>query len=459
MGSTRARTFARISSVEQPPSKPKQLDTAVVLGGSVAGLMAARVLADHAHSVVVIERDEASDDAPRRGVPHGTQLHTLLPGGRRQIDRWFPRFTEEALAAGAVWASAEQRSTYIDGVRKVRGSDADIITATRPFIEGQLRRRLLAVPNVKTITGRATGLTFDDSAVTAVRYESGGTAGVEPASFVVDAMGRSSRLSDWLEAGGWDRPPMIRQVTGINYATALFCRTPEPAERTASFALCSTEFGGDLAGAVFFAVENDRWMVMMGGYGDLRPGRTAEDMIRRCRADFPADFGRVVANGIIGEVLTYRQADSRRREFAAAANLPARLVAVGDAVASFNPIYGQGMSSAALHASCLSMFLRSDPALYAPAQHFFDLQRVVVDAAWSVSAGPATAGRRDRVTSWLTRQIVDATVVDTKVARVFEDVTHMVRHPDHLAAPAVLRRLLSAQRRRRPAPTAPMRSL
>jgi 2-polyprenyl-6-methoxyphenol hydroxylase-like FAD-dependent oxidoreductase len=465
MASSKARTFARIGSTEPPPGAPPQLDTAVVLGGSIAGMMAARVLADHAQTVVVVERDAPStDNSPRHGVPQGTQVHALLPGGNRQMERWFPGFTAEAVAAGAFPATAEQRAAYIDGVPKVRGSSVDMLTATRPFIERQIRRRLLALPNVKALTARVTGLEFSDAAVTAVRYESGGTAGVEPASFVVDAMGRASRLSDWLEAAGWDRPPMTRQITGINYATAFFRRPPGPPTLNAVLALCSAKVGGDLGGATFAAVEDGRWIVMMGGYGECRPGNTIEDMIRRCRRDFPAEFGRVVDNELVSDVVNYRQADSRRRDFAAATHFPARLVAVGDAVASFNPIYGQGMSSAALHASCLSMFLHSGQDLDAAARHFFDLQQVVVDAAWGISTGgdlarPAVVAPRPRgyrFTSWLSQQIIDATVTDARVSRLFDEVTHMVRHPDELAAPAVLSRALAARRHRRPAPAAPL---
>jgi 2-polyprenyl-6-methoxyphenol hydroxylase-like FAD-dependent oxidoreductase len=465
MASSKARTFARIGSTERPTGAPRRLETAVVLGGSVAGLMAARVLADHARTVVVVERDELTQGGSlRRGVPQGTQVHVLLSGGNRQMERWFPGFTAEAVAAGAVRSTAAQRDAYLDGVRKVRGSQTEGLTATRPFFEDRLRRRLLALPNVKTITGRATGLEFSATAVTAVRYESDGTPGVEPASFVVDAMGRSSRLSDWLEAAGWDRPPMTRQITGINYATALFHRPPGELAQVAALALCSPEVGGDLAGVTFSAVEDDRWIVMMGGYGDCRPGHTAEDMIRRCRQDFPAEFGRVVGNELVRDVVTYRQADSRRRDYAAVSRLPARLVAVGDAVASFNPIYGQGMSSAALHSSCLDLFLRSDHDLDAAARHFFDLQRVVVDAAWGISTGgdlarpsvTAPRPRGHRVRSWLTGRIVGATVTDPRVGRVFDEVTHMVRHPDELATAAVLGRALTARRNRRPAPTAPL---
>ncbi|PRY31813.1 FAD-dependent oxidoreductase [Pseudosporangium ferrugineum] len=460
-----ARTFATIGSVEPPTGAPAGLDRVVVLGGSMAGLLAARVLADHAATVVVIERDTLTDVvAPRRGVPQGTQVHALLQAGGRQLERWFPGFDAGARAAGAQPISPQQWASYTDGVRKPVAPIGDALTATRPFLEQQVRERVRELPNVKIINGRVTGLDFNATEVTGVRYESDGDGGHEPADLVVDATGRASKVSDWLTAAGWDAPPMTRQITGINYATAFFRRPPGRPDIGAALCALTPAKGGDLAGVAFSAVENDRWIVMMGGYGTCRPGETAEDLIRRCRQDFPEPFGRAVSHGIIGDVITYRQADSRRRDWAKAGRLPARLLAVGDAVASFNPIYGQGMSSAALHASCLSMFLRSGPDLTAPARPFFDLQQVVVDAAWATS----TAGDRarpsinlpprglERVRASLAGMVVEATTVDPVLALGFAKVTQMIEHPAVLATPGSLWRAWRARSVPRPRPVPPL---
>ena len=125
-------------------------------------------------------------------------------------------------------------------------------------------------------------------------------------------------------------------------------------------------------------------------YGDNQPSRSIEAFRSTC-AKMPTIFGEEVSGGVSRETLTYHQAESRRRGFAGVAHFPARLVSVGDAVASFNAVYGQGITSAALHASCLSDYLVGDPAFGMPAVEFFALQEVVVDAAWTISAGGDTA--------------------------------------------------------------------
>lgn len=452
-----ATVFARLSNPNPPTDPQVVLDTAVVLGGSIAGLVAARVLSDHAATVIVIERDDPGEGAESRpGVPHANQAHALLAGGLIQLERWFPGFTEQALTAGACAAPLSARRFYFEGVLRAGGSQATMLTATRPFFEAQIRRHTLSLPNVKTTRARVTGLEFDAGAVTGVRYESGGEEGVELAEFVVDAMGRSSRLSEWLEQAGWERPAVQRTKVDLNYACALLRREDGP-EVSAVMALRAPGNSAGVAGAVLHRVEGGRWLIGMGGYVDSRPGRTAEDLVRRCKTEFPPEFGQVADNEILGEIRSWRQADSLRRDFHALTRMPARLVAMGDAVAATNPTYGQGMASATLQASCLSEYLRSDPDLSKPAREFFALQKVVVDAVWRTASGadlawPHVDGpypRGYRLIRWINSQIHPASRLDPEIARRVDEVMFMIKHPISLVAPATLIRAIRAKRRAR----------
>ncbi|GIJ41631.1 FAD-dependent oxidoreductase [Micromonospora andamanensis] len=453
-----ARVFAALNAVRPPDQASPVMDKAVVIGGSIAGMLAARVLSDHAESVVVVDRDDLQTTGRRPGVPQGTQLHALLPGGFLQLEQLFPGFREQALAQGAIEAPPAARRNYLDGrLKVVVPDDADSLAGSRPLLESLIRQQVLRLPNVKTVTARATGLVFDGPVTTGVRCEVGGSPGVEHADLVVDAMGRSSRLSDWLAEAGWERPPLRRMTVHLNYATALFRRHEAHPEHAVVLALHSPTRSVDVAGAAFFAIEDGRWMAMMAGYGENRPGRTAEDFVRRLREQFPPEFAVVADSEILGDVQTYRHADSRRRDFHALTRLPAGLVSVGDAVASFNPVYGQGITAAALHSACLASYLRSGPDLSLPARHFFALQKIVVDAAWSISTsadlalphvdGPYPRGYR--LSSWVSRQIVAATVTDVVTARRFNDVVSMRKHPGSLASPKVILDALRANRRAR----------
>ena len=467
-----AGRFAMISTPVPPSGARVLLRRAVVLGGSVAGLMAARVLSDHADQVLIVERDDlaaldlgderiAADPVgavgPRPGVPQGSQVHALLPAGQMQLERWFPGFVDEALAAGAVDPPAGTNRFYMDGELRAdppSGPAAQALISSRPFLEALIRHRVLARANVRTVRGRADGLEVTGGAVTGVRWIAEGSTEVvgEPADFVVDATGRSSRLGDWLAGHGYPRPPMQRMAIKLNYATALF-RRPADADVWTCISIANPGPGRTARIGGFTPIEGDRFTMLVSGYADDRPGRDAGDYRRRCVEDFPAEFG-AVATGAeqVGEVITYHQADSRRRDFHRLRRFPARLVAAGDAVASFNPVYGQGMTSAMLHASCLSRYLRRGPDLSRPARSYFADVKVVVDAAWQVSTtadlalphvdGPYPKGYR--LIRWGSGLVFKASMRDQAVNRRLGQVTTMLAHPSALTSPRFLLRALAA---------------
>ena len=451
--------FDELIRVDLPERTPVLFDTACVLGGSIAGLLAARVLADHARTVLIIERDQVNvDGRPRAGVPQGRQGHGLLPGGLAQIERWLPGFTAEVQDLGGVLAGPDQQLVYLDGHQQMPSPDARILLGSRPFLESRIRSRVLALPNVSSLPAQVTGLEYRDGAVSGVRYMADGLEKVTRAEFVVDAMGRASKLAEWVEQAGYDRPPLQRLRTGINYATAMFERPdkPDDLDLTAVLAQFSPSSPDGLAAGAVNAIEGDQWLVFLMAYGDNRPSKSIEAFRSMC-AKMPPIFAEAASGTVTREILTYHQADSRRRDFTGLSRFPGRLVSVGDAVASFNPIYGQGISSAALHASCLSKYLVGDPALNLPAAEFFALQEVAVDAAWTMSAG-GDAARLDAIEGaevpegvqrqrWAMDQLIRATLVDETVARAFSRVAFMLAHPFSLGDPALVERAIAANQR------------
>jgi 2-polyprenyl-6-methoxyphenol hydroxylase-like FAD-dependent oxidoreductase len=453
--------FDRLCRTDRPAHTSVLFDTACVLGGSIAGLLAARVLADHARTVLIIERDVVNTDGnPRAGVPHDRQGHVLLPGGRAQIERWLPGVTREAQDRGGVLVGPQQQAVYLGDRQQMQNRETPFLAGTRPFLESRIRSRVLALPNVSTLSARATGLAFRDDMVHAVRYVADRDEQTINVDFVVDAMGRSSKLSDWVEQAGFQRPQLQRLRTDINYATALFERPQDPGELSLACALArcggpSAPDGVALGGVV--AVEGDQWIVMLMAYEPDRPPASIEAFRSTC-AKLPPVFGHAVAGPVTREIQTYRQADSRRRDFAELNRFPARLVSVGDAVASFNPIHGQGISSAALHASCLSDYLIATPQLGRAATEFFELQAVVTDAAWALSAGE-DAARLDAIGGvdvpedvarqrWALDQVLQATLIDQSIAEAFTAVSFMLAHPSSLAEPALVQRAIAANARR-----------
>ncbi|MFB7450902.1 hypothetical protein [Streptomyces sp. NPDC056194] len=440
---------------------------AVVLGGSFAGLLAARVLSDFAEEVVVVEPDLLEGgDGTGPGAPHRRQLHALLAMGHTQIERFFPGITREMVSGGARLGRGDEVRFYVDGVLKAPVADARMLGATRPFVETHVRRRVTALDNVRIEPATGRGLLLQGGRVVGARLaaasvpqvgdaEAAGTSEGDEydvrADLVVDAMGRSSRLGNWLAAEGWGQAPVDRMRVDLGYATARFARgrelpdtviahsTPGPASDYQP-AVCEP---GALA-----AVEDDAWSVVLAGYAGHRPGRDRAEFLarmRRCVAPLREIADRCE---MLGAVEPFHFRESRRRRFTDLTKFPGGLVVLGDAMATVNPVYGQGLTLATLQASSLHVHLRSGASPHDPAWDYFRRAAVVVDAAWQLSttadlAQPHVTGpypRGYRFLRWAGDHITTASVRDARVNRTYMDVVHMRRHPKALTGPRVLAR-------------------
>ncbi|MFD0356238.1 FAD-dependent oxidoreductase [Streptomyces sp. NPDC127110] len=434
----------------------------VVLGGSIAGLAATRALRGQGLAVTVVEPDGLATTGARGGVPQGGQLHALLDMGRTQAERWFPGLSKDLVADGAVLGSGDEIQLYENGTRKVSVPGNELIGVSRTLLEDHIRRRTVLDDGVSVMVGRACGLDIRGGRVAAVRVRTPGSADVTvvPADAVVDATGRSSRLTSWLGAEGWPEPPADRMRIDLGYATARFRRGGElpgvsvahqlPGAAAAAAGAAEQPDTGAMA-----AVEGDQWMAVIVAYAERRPSRDPAEFLRRMREMEAGPFG-VVADrcAMIGDVETYGMSHSLRRNWWALDRLPGGLFVAGDAVASFNPVYGQGMTSAFLHASCLAAHLRKGADLHAPAHAYFHHVRVVVDAAWEVSTlsdlaqphvtGPYPRGYRmaRKMADWMAR----ASTTDAWVNERFLDVVNMRRRPAALRTPEFWWRVAAALR-------------
>ncbi|MFC8981170.1 FAD-dependent oxidoreductase [Streptomyces sp. NPDC057411] len=419
---------------------------AIVMGGSYAGLFAARVLSAYADEVVVLEPDVIGSDGVGRRTPQRHQLHALLSMGHTQLERWFPGITDELVKDGALLGEGADVQFYLDGRLKAQADGTRMLGATRPFLESRLRRRVAALENVRISGARAADIVLREGRVVGVTTEAPGDASGDEtfdADLVVDAMGRNSPLGDWLVRHGWEGAPVDSMRIDLGYATALFRRGDELGSTViahsspgpASDYLPTVTEPGALA-----AVEGDRWSVVLAGYADHRPGPDREEFLRRMRRC--VDPVRTVADAceMIGEVRPYRFVESRRRVHSRLDRFPGGLVVVGDALASVNPVYGQGLTLASLEANALGAYLRATPSLREPAWGYFRLAETVVDAAWQLStaadlAQPHVTGpypRGYRVQKWVADRLTEASVLDSAVNTRYMGVVNMELPPKAL---------------------------
>jgi 2-polyprenyl-6-methoxyphenol hydroxylase-like FAD-dependent oxidoreductase len=435
---------------------------AIIVGGSIAGLAAARVLSDHFERVTILERDELPADAgPRRGVPQGRHAHALLAGGARAIAEMFPGIMEELVGRGAAVIEFNQGRWYqAGGYRASCLIERKVVSASRPFIEQAVRERVEALPNVGFERGVAVErLLGYGGRVTGVQAFDGSVSSAIDADLVVDCTGRASRGTLWMEELGYAAPTVAEVECQMRYATVVLPRRSDDLD--ADFAVIIESPPSGKRAAFVMPIEGDRWIATIAsGYGAEPP--TDETSFRAAAAALPSPELDLVLRtmGDLGPVATHRLQSSKRRRYERLRDVPAGFLALGDAICSFNPIYGQGMSSAVLQAvelgACLASYGNGSELVKA----FYQRAAKVIATPWQIAVGadfayPETMGPKpvgtDLVNRYLER-VLTAAQVSPEVNTRMIMVQNLLASPSTLLRPSVVRSVRKANReaRRRP---------
>jgi 2-polyprenyl-6-methoxyphenol hydroxylase-like FAD-dependent oxidoreductase len=447
------------SSVSARPGAGQGGGRAVVIGASMGGLLAARVLSEAFDEVIVIDRDDLAGTGPRRGVPQGYQAHGILARGRRVLEDLFPGFTAELTAAGAVPVDLHDDIAWFNGTRRISGAPSDllILTVSRPFLEDYVRARVRRLPNVRLCGGyAAAGLlaSGDRRVVTGVRADRlgpGAARGELPADLaadlVVDATGRSNRGLAWLADLGYEPPREDRVHAAIVYATRTYARRgPLP---SGSAALVSALSPASPYSAVLIPVEGDRWILTLIGVGaDIPPADAAG--FRAFARHLPLDDLHHVIDHAepLDEPRRFRVPASVRRRYDRLAARPDGYLVIADALCAFNPVYAQGMSVAAIEALALRDCLRESRDDLP--RRFYARAAGLISVPWDMAAGgdlavPTTAGKRTlkiRVLNAYVARVLRAAETDPQVSLAFHRTANLLSPPRRLFAPRMLRRVL-----------------
>jgi 2-polyprenyl-6-methoxyphenol hydroxylase-like FAD-dependent oxidoreductase len=346
---------------------------AVVIGASLAGLCAARVLSDHFEHVAIYERDDLPDGPGNRtAVPQGRHVHLLMARGAAEFEGLFPGLLDDMVAAGVPILENRPDCIHFGAAGHVLGtahrlqSPFTAYVPSRPHLEWQIRTRTLAIPNVELIRRGVAEPWYEpaEERVIGVLLDAGDeSTGVE-ADLVVDAAGRGTRLPVWLEQWGFGRPREDTVDVGIAYATH---QVHIPDGLLQEKVVVAGASRAEPVGLGMLFYEDGNWGLTTFGTGKVEPPQNFAEMCDLADTILPERFARAIRQGTpLGDVAFHKYPASRWRRFDKMDRFPAGIIPFGDAVVSFNPTFGQGMTMTAIQAGNLQSALTEGEVNLAP---------------------------------------------------------------------------------------------
>ncbi|MFS0635362.1 FAD-dependent monooxygenase [Mesobacillus foraminis] len=440
-------------------SKTVTKNKAIIIGGSIAGKLAARVLSDFAEEVIIVEKDPKCEQRlPRTSVPQGFHGHALLKSGEEALEELFPGIVDELIADGAVPSDfASELSWYHHGSWKVQfKSGVSIIQQSRPFLEEHIQRRLELIPNISfQYETKVKGVVVKENRAIGVSLTTkNGNISELFADIVVDASGAGSATPRWLKELGLGVPHKTEVKVDLFYSSRKY---PSLSPKNGGSLLIYPNPPLQNLGGAIAQIEDNEWMVTLLGYGVKHPPFNDEQFINYTKQlDDQGIYDTIKDADPVTPVSFYRFPSLSRYHYDNMKHFPDGLIVIGDAFSRINPVFAQGMSIAALEALALKKELSKREGNPGKPKHLSKkIHRRfsrITDIPWLIALSEdfrfkTTSGKKPfglPFLQWYVKKVIIACSRNTEVYGQFIKVLHLKAHPITLFSPKMMLKIFAS---------------
>lgn len=426
----------------------KNSKKAVIVGSGIAGLISAKVASEYYQEVIVIERDSKPVDAcPRKGVPQGHHIHVLLNKGEQILEEFFPGIRKALVSQGAVTRTlGKDVKWYLSG-HWMPTFDEGFVTffQTRPLLEKIIRDFVEKIDNISfRYETKLEHYNFDENsgAVQSAAFIdlATKTSFELSAELFLDATGRGSQLTKLIEKQGYSKIPESQVGVDFAYSSGMF-EVSENTDKNDAAILIYPKAPEETRAAAVIPVEGSKWMVTAAGYSGDHPPTSPDAFLEFLRTlSQPEIFNKLKDATILGSLKQFKFSAGTRKHYEKSNLVNKGLLAIGDAICSANPFFGQGIAVAAQEAKVLQKSLKQYGPIVsdwpeAASNSYYKKISKILDISWGLAIGedlkyPSTTGKRP-VGFSLTRRIKDRIMSSNEpvVARQFYKVMHFSASP------------------------------
>ncbi|HJT10146.1 MAG TPA: 2-polyprenyl-6-methoxyphenol hydroxylase-like oxidoreductase [Candidatus Nitrosotalea sp.] len=427
---------------------------AIVIGGSISGMISAQILSKYFKKVTIIEKDDNLDSQTlRKSVPHAIHPHILLAKGIDILSSIFPDFIHDIAISGAVRADISKDSEHFVGHDWQPRFKSSLVCyfCSRRLLESIIKKQISKNDKINFICGIIVmGLVSKNEKITGVKIKKSDQSyenGILHGDLIIDASGKNSKTIEWLSSLGYEKPEEIHVDSMIGYASRYY-KIPQLADRETKLTIIFNKpphfpkMGG------IISIEDDKWLVGLYSIGKDLPSTNEMDFLEFSKNLAHSKVYDMIKNAEpLSQIYGYRMKGGRRIMYENLSSWPTNFLVIGDAVCTFNPFYGQGMTVAALGGLVLDNCLKKYLSKTNFGNTFQKKLSKINSRPWLLATGedfrwPTTIGDRPNILVKLIQRYADKVLEITphskRATKSFQSMMHMRQTPLSLFHPTIL---------------------